>query len=111
MSPEQLPVTHTHSLIKLAEEIGKPVGEVTAVDIINSYSVEDLLPSRPISPELGVEFGLEVEPPLHERTIAETKRLAAIGKEILENPNKRFSAPESRTERFVAASKKILKLS
>lgn len=78
MTNEQ-PRKYSRGLIEFAAEIGKPVEDVTPVDIINSYQHEDL-PDGPMSLDIDPmdRYVLRSEPE------SETRRLAAIGRRIID---------------------------
>jgi len=68
---------YSQSLVEAAAELGKPVEQVTPIDLLD-YPHEDL-PDGPESP-LGSDDGSHH---LQSRSESETRRLAAVGKKIL----------------------------
>lgn len=78
MEKEQ-PRQYSKTLIEFAAEIGKPVEDVTPVDLLD-YQHEDL-PDGP----WGDDYDSHDRYVLRSRPESETRRLAAIGKRIIDN--------------------------
>jgi len=74
-----MPKKHSLSMREAAKELGKPADAITPTELMN-YDYEDLPPGRPS--DLGGEVQNRL---LHTRTESETRRLAQIGKAIVDN--------------------------